>query len=492
MWRKLRIFVASCCFIAICLLFVDLSGILHEHLAFLAKIQLVPAILSGCLLTLCAFLGLSLLFGRVYCSTICPLGILQDLLAKCKKKRKYAFRSSYTKTRLSILIFFICSWLFSIPLVFSLLEPYSAFGRIATNIFAPIWAGLSNILAYISEYMGNYAVAPSSIHEKGLASLGVATLTFIIIGILAIKNGRTWCNAICPVGTVLGYLNHLALCRPRINPDKCVQCGYCTRICKSSCIDIEHKTLDASRCIHCYNCHDACKFKAISLIPLNKNNQSKQTINNSRRSFIKAIFPLGITSTSLSSKAIAATYGEAKKSGANNQRQIVALSTAKTRPTRKTPIMPAGSLGLRHFEKYCTSCQLCVAVCPHDVLHPYDIGSSLLQPSMTFEHGFCRINCIECSKVCPTSAIQPITIQEKSIIQCGQIKINLEACIVNADKLPCTACTRICPTDAISLISTQDNYNLKIPVVDNAKCLGCGACEYACWQQRTSSFGLIF
>ncbi|MBU5900267.1 4Fe-4S binding protein, partial [Vibrio cholerae O1] len=69
-----------------------------------------------------------------------------------------------------------------------------------------------------------------------LSSLLIAILTFAAILILAWKHGRTWCNTICPVGTVLGFLSRYSLFKVRIDTAKCNGCGLCATKCKAACI----------------------------------------------------------------------------------------------------------------------------------------------------------------------------------------------------------------------------------------------------------------
>ncbi len=486
MWRKVRILAAVCFFTAISLLFVDVSGTLSPAWFFLAKMQWMPALLSGSVFIVGALLALSLIFGRVYCSVICPLGVLQDVLVHFKPKRRYAYTKAQPLWRFAFLVLFIGSWLFSLPIIFTFLEPYSAFGRIATDIFAPLWTYTSNILASLAERMDSFLIGPSPVLQKGVAALGGALFTLALLAFLAIRNGRTWCNTFCPVGTALGYTNKMALIRPRIHEGNCTRCGQCAKHCKASCIDHKNASIDASRCIACYTCHAVCKFKAIQLLPFAKKQEqesvpstSANTPNTSRRAFLQSLVPVSMGGAALThTTSHAATYGEPKE--ATNQRQVEALGIAKNRPQREHPITPPGSLGLRNFEKNCTACQLCVAACPHHVLRSFDNGNGMLQPTMSFEHGFCRTNCVKCSEVCPTSAIRPISVAEKSVIQCGQARVHLEHCIINADKRACTACSRACPTEAITLVPNPQGGGHKIPVVNNEKCLGCGACEFVC------------
>jgi formate hydrogenlyase subunit 6/NADH:ubiquinone oxidoreductase subunit I len=102
----------------------------------------------------------------------------------------------------------------------------------------------------------------------------------------------------------------------------------------------------------------------------------------------------------------------------------------------------------------------------------------MLRPAMSFERGFCRVNCINCSLVCPTGAIRPITKAQRSTIQVGRAIPDWERCIITTDKVQCTACSRACPSGAAVLVGKEGEP--KRPVVDPERCIGCGACEYLC------------
>ena len=93
MLRKTRIIFAILSLTLVTVLFLDFSGTVHKWLGWVAKIQFLPAVLAlnaGVIITLVL---LTLLFGRVYCSVICPLGIMQDIFGWLGKKRK---RNRYT------------------------------------------------------------------------------------------------------------------------------------------------------------------------------------------------------------------------------------------------------------------------------------------------------------------------------------------------------------------------------------------------------------
>lgn len=488
MWRYTRSILALLCLAGFLLLFIDVSGLIAPHLAFLGKVQLVPAFLSGSMTILILLLALTLLLGRVYCSVLCPLGLLQDAVARCRGRRKFRYTHGNTRLRLAVLVLFVVSLLGGIPLIFGLLDPYSAFGRIATNIAAPIWAMGNNTLAIAAAKLDSFAIAPAPMWQKGFSALLGAVITLGILSILAWRNGRTWCNTLCPVGTVLGLVGRFALLRPRIRAEKCVHCGMCAAVCKASCIDAAKGRVDASRCVACYNCQNVCRHDALTFIPMGAqpSPQGEQAMP-AVPTALSATVPSQSVATpkdgpSPSRRAmlmgLASSLAAIPAHAASRVKDVVIPAhTRKQRPTRALPIIPPGAISLAHFSSKCTACQLCVSACTHQALRAQDEGVGMLQPTLSFEHGFCRVNCVDCSAVCPTGAIRPITVAEKSATQIGRVVIQPELCIVQKDKVTCTACVRICPPGAITLVGEGEH---KMPAVDNERCTGCGACEYVC------------
>ena len=154
----------------------------------------------------------------------------------------------------------------------------------------------------------------------------------------------------------------------------------------------------------------------------------------------------------------------------------------KIAPERATPIIPPGALSAKYMAQHCTGCQLCVSQCPNNVLRPSTDLFTMMQPTMSYERGYCRPECTRCADVCPTEAIRPITRAEKSSIQIGHavwIKAN---CVPLTDGVECGNCARHCPTGAITMISSDPKSPNapKIPAVNESRCIGCGACENLC------------
>ena len=270
MLKKIRLTLAVIFFAAITLLFLDFTGTIHVWFGWMAKIQFLPAVLalnSGVIIFLVA---LTLIFGRVYCSVICPMGVFQDAVSwingRRSKKSRMRFSWSPAKDwlRYGIFALFIIALVAGAGSFVALLAPYSSWGRIVSNLFAPVWQWGNNLLAYFSERVDSYAFYSTDVWLKSLPVFIIAVVTFITIFILAWRNGRTWCNTVCPVGTVLGFLSRLSIFQVRIDKEKCRECSLCTRQCKASCIDYKNHSIDHSRCVACFDCLDTCKHGAIS------------------------------------------------------------------------------------------------------------------------------------------------------------------------------------------------------------------------------------
>ena len=160
----------------------------------------------------------------------------------------------------------------------------------------------------------------------------------------------------------------------------------------------------------------------------------------------------------------------------------LAVILDKRAPHRITPLVPPGARSLHHLATHCTGCQLCVSVCPNHVLRPSARPETLMQPESSYERGYCRPECTKCSEVCPTGAILRLTADEKSAVQIGHAVWVRENCVPLTDGVECGNCARHCPAGAITMVASDPASpgSLKIPVVNEERCIGCGACENLC------------
>ena len=481
MLRKIRTILACLFFAAITLLFLDFTGTLHLYLGWLAKIQFLPAVLALNVGIVLALVVLTLLVGRVYCSVICPMGVMQDcfswLGAKAKKNR-FHYAKNHWILRVVVLVVFVLLMVLGLNGIAILIAPYSAYGRIATNLFQPVYMWINNLCAFFAERADSYAFYSVDVWVKSGLLLLIAAVTFVVIGFLSFRWGRLWCNTICPVGTVLGFFSKFALLKPRIDQDKCISCKKCEKNCKSMCIDIDNHKVDYSRCVACMDCIDNCPVKAIRLAAGKKGVsasvaeggaqpvgvEKEQGVDSSRRKFVVTTAAVG--------GAMLLQAQETKVDGG------LAVLEDKQLPVRQVPLKPFGAVSLKHFSNHCTACQLCVSACPEQVLRPSKDLTTLMQPEMQFDRGFCRPDCTRCSEVCPTSAIKKIDTAQKSAISIGHAVAVHQNCLL-AQGETCNACSRHCPAAAISIVSDPSTGHSRI-AVNESRCIGCGACEHYC------------
>lgn len=450
MLRKIRIAAAALFFAGITLLFV---GIGHQWWGWMAKLQFLPSCMALNFAAIAFVLLLTLVFGRIYCSVICPMGVFQDLVIRVRKllspkgrKPKRHFVKEPRIVRYGVLALVIVTALTFSQLLLTVLAPYSAYGRMVRSI-----VGLSR----------GESLAP--------ALLITAAATLVVICVCAWIWGRGWCNTVCPVGSVLGLVSRFSLFKVSIDQSQCVSCRKCEKGCKSSCIDIDTHTIDHSRCVDCFDCMDSCpkggiKFR-FSLPRKAKTGPVTESVDKGRRAFM----------------ATTALVGGSLALGAQNKRLDGGLADVidKTSPERSERLVPFGAESVKDFYDRCTACQLCVSNCPNGVLRPStDIGH-FLQPQMGYEKGWCRPECTTCSQVCPAGAIRPLKAEEKLTHKIGTAKVNLSLCLAAKDEAGCGNCSRHCPVGAVRMVKT-DGYHRSIPVVAEAQCIGCGACEYLC------------
>ncbi len=422
-------------------------------------------------------LVLTLLFGRVYCSTICPLGILQDVIIylkrKFRKRKRYKFNfiKAWPWLRYSLLGITVAFFLAGNILILALLDPYSIFGRITSDLFRPVFSGITNVLADILNSFGVYGLYKVDIHAIHYEVLLIPFVFLILIVWMSLAKGRLYCNTICPVGTFLGLLSKVSVFQIKLNKTTCTKCGLCERSCKAECIDHKALHVDFSRCVGCFNCLSVCPessanyelnslYRSSEKIPRDTNYDNAGA---GRRKFVGG-FLLALLGASRLAKA-----------------QGLVTSSANTRVEREHPVSPPGALNTGRFNQACTACHLCVNVCPTDVLQPavFEYGyRGLMQPRLDNHAGFCNYDCTLCGEVCPTGAILPLTAEDKRLTQIGRARFVKSNCIVETEGTDCGSCAEHCPTKAVRMVDYVDN--LRIPEVTEDICIGCGACEYAC------------
>ncbi len=481
MLKRIRIGLAIAFFLSVTLIFLDFTGTLQSVLGFTARMQILPAILGLNVGMIVLMTVLTAVLGRVYCSSICPLGVFQDVISRISgvfKKNRFKYSKPKTKTRYTIFGLTVVSIISGVSLAAILLDPYAFYGRIATSFFAPMYQYGNNMLAYFAGNYEVYDIYETSVKIPAMLVLAIASASLAAVALLSWRSGRTYCNTICPVGTLLGFVSKFSLFKHRIDQSKCNSCGLCALNCKASCIDPESHEIDYSRCVACFDCIGKCSNSAIEFkLPT-------KPATHTSSSPVSADAKNGSAAARRNFIAVTSLFAVAKAVNAQTMKVDGGFAEIgdKASPERATAIVPPGAQSISHLEKHCTACQLCVSNCPNSVLSAGENLTKLGQPVMSFENGYCRPECVRCSEVCPTGAIRKISNVEKSAVKIGTAVWIKEKCFAYAEGVNCNNCARHCPAGAIQIVAkTEDEpKSPKLIVVDSERCIGCGACENLC------------
>lgn len=581
----LRRLVAAVVFLAFVACFVGAAPA-GSWLEWPLHLQFVPAlgaVISGRVwawLALGFLLLLTLLFGRVYCSWLCPLGMMQDAVNRLARPR-YAkgsaarYTSNHRLIRLLAGLVGFGSILFCGTLLLTWLDPYSIAARFMAAVVQPAAEGLGQAFGWST-------VAPDWLRYAPWLLAVVIVSVLIPLG-FALLRGRLYCNSICPVGALLGLIARCAPLMPRIDETRCRLCARCQRSCKAHAIDLRTLRIDATRCVACYDCVEACENEALKLRAHNPfDAAARKPTALSRRateapaSCTATSASAATTSTSPASDASAAAapaasglasplatesaekladggaprpapHGSAahaesaapsasRASGGPDMSRRAFLGfglaslatalipsagsaaasggTAEAGSNIGPGTLPPGAGDLDRFLDVCTGCGLCIASCPSRVLRPSytTLGwRGLMKPYLDYSAGFCAPDCNRCSQVCPTGALMPLSLADKQKTQIGLVDFRQQHCIVwqqnrscalCADRCPTGAieavevrrpsvnpdtcvgcggkrCQRSCPTDSITFIIREDNGR-RLPVINYATCIGCSYCAEAC------------
>ncbi|MDD2765329.1 MAG: 4Fe-4S binding protein [Opitutaceae bacterium] len=506
MWRNrlklLRVAAALVFFAGLTAALADFRNLVPAAAGhWFAGTQLVPSLIAlatGASLALAGIIIIvaTLAAGRIYCSAICPLGILQDVVARLaawlRRGNQRLLPFARPKTWLRQLFLWgtvggvLAGWS---GFTLSLVDPYSNFGRVVSGLFRPLLTLANNAVVGAAHAIGIdgglYRVEPT---WAGMSALGLPVIFLVLITVLVALRGRLYCNTLCPVGTLLGLFARRAAFRLSIDQGACNKCGACLQVCKSQCIDLRAGMMDFSRCVACYNCIGACEHggigyrfawrwtsgrKAAAPVSPPRPVANLEAPDPQRRAFLVGTVV-----------AVTASLGAAPRMPAQDR-------DSRQQPGRDTvegddgaasgAICPPGAGSVDRFLDRCTACHLCVSACPTRVLKPafleYGLGG-LMMPRLDYSTAFCNYDCRRCGEVCPDGAIRLLDLADKQLTQIGETHLDVEKCIVKTKGTDCAACSEHCPTKAVSTVPYGNN--LRLPEFKRELCIGCGACEYAC------------
>lgn len=478
MVKRLRVAVSVVMLAAVSLMFTVVEARIAQWLGWATKIEIMPLALAGAGATLAFWFAATLLLGRVYCSWMCPMGAVQDCFARLRhltRKQQmhhpYHWHVGHNRFRYAWLAVVAATGVAGFPILLSVFDPYSAYGRVASELLLPA-----------VEWFGGERVIVSS-----CVAFGLAALTLAAVGVFSYRRGRIVCNTVCPVGSALSVLSRYSLFHFDIDTDVCVNCRKCERVCKSECINMADHVVDGSRCVACFNCVDACDHNAI-----------RYTFRRKKLS-LPLMQPVNMASASPSVKAETAETVKMKvdrrqflatglivaaapvmNAVGKGEKRIKAISNAGKPLAVQRAVAPPGRRSMAEYLERCTGCGLCVARCPGKVLRPStnELGwLNMLHPIMDYDKSYCRYNCTRCSDVCPTGALQPLSVEEKHIFIIGHARVEAANCI------GCGLCANRCPRNAIEMVARPKGSgkgSWMIAQVNTAQCIGCGACQYIC------------
>jgi ferredoxin len=540
-WLKYCRVVISLLFLGFAgFLFLDFAGTLSSALVNgITWIQVAPSLLK--FLSFPAFLSLgflvvivaTVLMGRIYCSTVCPLGILQDVISRASrlyterirgKAKRYRPAPARNLLRYSLLGVTVLFLIFGSSFFLNLLDPFSLFGKMVSGLVRPLYFGINNIAADWLQSRGIYTLYHVETRQLNALPLIYPALLLGLVAWFAFTRGRLYCNTICPVGSLLGLLSKYSMFRIQIDNSLCTRCNQCSLNCKAQCIDLKNQRVDFTRCVGCFNCFNACSAHGINYrnqwfprtavadrkppdgkIPTGQSTRgdtpqhpdaapeqlsvSNRFTDSGRRTFLFRLLAYGIGHAAASRVVRAGAMSVPPADHTSHGREpdirddlrVVVTQPSTIAEEKQFPVSPPGSMGLDHFNKLCTACRLCVSACPTRVLQPsfLEYGfTGMMRPRMDFHASFCRFDCVRCTEICPTGAILPLTLEQKRVTQIGVVKLELDNCVVRTENTACGACAEHCPTQAVFMVPYQDG--LTIPEIDVDHCVGCGACEYIC------------
>lgn len=420
---------------------------------------------------------IALVFGRVFCGWVCPLGTLNNMISSLRKTGGARSPRNWHRVKYLVLLFTLTSSLFTLQLV-GIFDPLSLIIRsFSVSIYPALSYSVSsffdvmynsNISGVVTVSEAVYSSLKKSIlpflQPSYLQSAFIGVLFLFILGLNLIEN-RFWCRYLCPLGALLGLLSRFSLLKRSVS-EGCTSCGACAGVCQGNASPDRKEDWRDAECYYCRNCDDICPENAVSFGFRAK--KSTAAMDLGRRNIIIA---------GLSGIAAIPLLRQNPFTRADNADPLL--------------VRPPGAVAEGDFLKRCVKCGECMKVCITNGLQPTFLEAGfegIWSPKLVPRIGYCEYRCTLCGQVCPTGAIKRLPLEEKVKVKIGLAMIDKGRCLPYAHATPCIVCEEVCPTPKKAIWFEESRvrnregkeFLLKQPRVDLTLCIGCGICETKC------------
>ncbi len=432
-----------------------------------------------------ALMIVTILFGRFFCSFVCPFGTLHHMTGAIKPSLKGKAMISANsggrgrRFKYFLLIALITSAAVGVNYA-GIIDPISfLFRSISASILPAIGIGLRHVFDALAlsdiklfNYLGYGTEAVAApifgYEDKAFQTGWVIGFLFLVILFLNRIRPRFWCRFLCPLGAMLGISSKFSVFTLKKDENKCTHCGACVKKCQGAASPEPGTQWQKSECLLCLNCEKTCPEDALTFGLRGIGGKTPAT-DIGRRAVMGGL----VAGISLP------LFGR--------------LDGGISKTSSPALIRPPGALPEPEFLDRCQRCGLCMKACPTNVINPALTEGGLAgfwTPTLIMTLGYCEYTCTLCTSVCPTGAIEELTAKKKieTPVRIGSAYVDRGRCLPWNGNSACIVCEEHCPTSPKAIYFKNDvitrpdgeKIPVQLPFVDLKRCVGCGICSFKC------------